>query len=91
MRGIWGSIINGISSVYIIVFVVIFCFPFGMPTSALTMNYACLITGGLTIFIAAWYFWKRSRGYTGPLMLIEEVKQEAAGPAGPEHRYDANA
>jgi choline transport protein len=71
-------IIYGISSIYIIVFVVIFCFPFSMPVTAPTMNYASLITGGLTIFVALWWFWKSKHGYTGPSVLLEEERRLSA-------------
>lgn len=64
-----GFIMNAIACVYIVVFIVIFCFPYSLPTTASTMNYASLITGGLSIFIAAWYFFG-CRGYTGPPALI---------------------
>ena len=65
MRGPIGFIVNGISCLYIIVFIVIFCFPFAMPVDAKTMNYDSLITGGLSIFVAAFWFW-RQRDYVGP-------------------------
>ncbi|KAF2753131.1 amino acid transporter [Pseudovirgaria hyperparasitica] len=58
-----------ISSAYIIVFVVIFCFPYSMPFSAQTMNYSCVITGGLSIFVSMWYIYKRKNGYVGAHVL----------------------
>ena len=66
MRGAWGYVANGISCVYIIVFIVIFCFPYALPVDALSMNYASLITGGLTIFVGLWWLWRGRRGYKGP-------------------------
>ncbi|KAF1810707.1 amino acid transporter [Eremomyces bilateralis CBS 781.70] len=71
LKGVFGYTLGIISCAYMAVFIVIFCFPFAMPVDALTMNYASLITGGLTIFIAAWWFWKSTRGYEGPKGLIE--------------------
>ena len=65
MRGAVGYVVNAVTCAYIVVFVVIFCFPFSMPVDAETMNYACLITGGLSIFIAAFWFW-RQKDYVGP-------------------------
>lgn len=63
--GNFGYIINTLSCIYIIAFVVIFCFPFSLPTDAASMNYASLMTGGLTIFVAInWFF--RMRSYEGP-------------------------
>ena len=65
MKGPIGFVINGIACLYIIVFVIIFCFPFSMPVSAATMNYASLMTGGLSLFVAGFWFWRR-REYEGP-------------------------
>lgn len=60
-----GYVINALSCVYILAFVVIFCFPFSMPTDAASMNYASLMTGGLSIFVAVWWLF-RMRSYEGP-------------------------
>ncbi|KAI4286704.1 MAG: hypothetical protein L6R35_004043 [Caloplaca aegaea] len=65
MKGAVGYVVNAISCLYIVVFIVIFCFPFGLPVGAPTMNYASLITGGLTLFVAAFYVWRR-KDYAGP-------------------------
>ena len=69
MKGMLGFIMNGTACVYIVVFIIIFCFPYYLPATALTMNYASLITGGLSIFTAAWYF-IGCREYTGPPALV---------------------
>ena len=69
MKGVWGYGANGISCVYIIVFVVIFCFPYALPVDASSMNYASLITGGLTIFVGLWWLWRGRRGYRGPKVI----------------------
>lgn len=65
MRGGVGYVVNGISCVYIAVFIVIFCFPFALPVNAATMNYNSLITGGLTLFVALFWVWRRKE-YVGP-------------------------
>ncbi|KAJ7880343.1 amino acid/polyamine transporter I [Mycena olivaceomarginata] len=71
-------VVGGIGCAYIVVFVVIYCFPYAMPFDAASMNYSCLITGGLTIFVGAWWFWIRNKGYVGPQALIERgVQMEA--------------
>ena len=66
MKGAWGHVVNGISCLYIIVFIVIFCFPYALPVDASSMNYSSLITGGLTIFVGLWWLWRGGRGYKGP-------------------------
>lgn len=62
-RGI-AEIVLTFSCIYIMAFVVIFCFPFFVPTDAMTMNYASLMTGGLTIFIALMLLVRKN--YVGP-------------------------
>lgn len=52
---------------------VIYMFPYSLPVSAPTMNYACVMSGGITMILAVLYMWKRKRGYVGP-----EVVQEAS-------------
>ena len=69
MRGAVGFVVNGVSCAYIVVFVVIFCFPFAMPVDAESMNYASLITGGLSLFVLAFWFVRRG-GYVGPKEVV---------------------
>ncbi|KAF2493840.1 amino acid transporter [Lophium mytilinum] len=68
-------VVLGVASAYIVVFVVIFCFPYSLPVSAVSMNYSCLITGGVTIFVGLWWIWKSKRGYVGPKALFEEERR----------------
>lgn len=65
MKGISGFLVNGIASLYIIAFVVIFCFPFSMPVNAMSMNYTSLITGGFSLFVGVFWFWRKG-DYEGP-------------------------
>jgi len=74
MKGPIGYIVNGISCLYIMVFIVIFCFPAAMPVSAVSMNYSSLITGGLTIFVAIFWFW-RQKDYVGPKKVDYSVQR----------------
>lgn len=72
MKGMSGFIVNGISCAYIIVFIIIFCFPFAMPVDAATMNYASLITGGLSLFVLAFWF-VRQKNYVGPKEVVLDI------------------
>ncbi|KAI4197742.1 MAG: hypothetical protein LQ350_005717 [Teloschistes chrysophthalmus] len=69
MRGAIGFIVNAVSCVYIVVFVVIFCIPFSLPVDAESMNYASLITGGLSLFVLAFWFVRRAT-YVGPRQVV---------------------
>ena len=83
MPGLVGYIVHGVSCSCIITVVIIYCFPYSLPVSALSMNYASLITGGLTIFVAAWWFWVGKRGYKGPPILeIHGVAVDAVDQVG---------
>ncbi|KAL8919464.1 MAG: hypothetical protein Q9208_006749 [Pyrenodesmia sp. 3 TL-2023] len=69
MKGAIGYIVNGISCAYIIVFIVIFCFPFALPVDAPSMNYASLISGGLSLFVLIFWF-VRQGTYVGPRQVV---------------------
>ena len=77
MKGITGFVVNGIACLYIVAFTVIFSFPFSLPVTAGTMNYTSLITGGLSLFIAAFWF-QRKRDYVGPQDLRGRALAEGA-------------
>ena len=82
MKGALGFVMNGIAVAYMVVWFVIYCFPFALPTTAASMNYACLIFGGLTILVAVWWFVGAGRnGYEGPKTMggvmtgVEDVRR----------------
>ena len=60
-----GWVVNGITCAYIVVFAVIFMFPAAKAVDAATMNWTCLMTGGVTLIIGGFWFVCR-KGYTGP-------------------------
>jgi choline transport protein len=74
-----GYTVNIISCLYIVVFVIIYCFPYAMPVAAANMNYSCLITGALTIFVGLWYL-VRSKRYVGPMALVHHEENVVAEP-----------
>jgi amino acid transporter len=65
-------VVAGLACAYMLVFIVIYCFPYAKPFDAASMNYSSLITGGLTIFVGAWWFWIKDKGYVGPGAIILE-------------------
>jgi len=72
MKGPIGLVVNTIACLFIIVFVVIFCFPFSLPVTAATMNYASLMTGGLSLLVASFWFW-RQKDYRGPTYVTVDA------------------
>ncbi|OJJ53815.1 hypothetical protein ASPSYDRAFT_161834 [Aspergillus sydowii CBS 593.65] len=63
-----GMAVNLVACGYIAVTVVIYCFPYALPTEAGSMNYTCLITGGLTILAGIWWLVHGRKNYVGPDM-----------------------
>lgn len=78
MKGMLGFVVNGIACAYMIVWFVIYCFPYFLPTDAQTMNYASLLWGGFTIFIAIWWFVSARKGYEGPPIVKDGGKVKVA-------------
>lgn len=66
LRGWVGYTCNIVSVLYLVVWGVIYSFPAALPTDAQSMNYACLIWGGLTIIVALLWAVKARTGYVGP-------------------------
>jgi hypothetical protein len=79
MNNTIGFVINILSCIYILAFVVIFCFPYALPVAAASMNYASLMTGGLSIFVAIWWFVRQGE-YEGPknIPLTDKALMEDA-------------
>lgn len=70
--GVMGMGVNLVACGYIVVTVVIYCFPYEMPTEAGHMNYTCLITGGLTVVAGIWWLVHGRKHYVGPDMEMFE-------------------
>lgn len=70
--GKFGYTFNIISCLYIIVFFVIYCFPYTLPTSAQEMNYTSVMTCGLAVLVAIWWFIHGRSKYRGP-QIIESI------------------
>ncbi|KAL8332160.1 hypothetical protein RB593_002484 [Gaeumannomyces tritici] len=87
MRGWVGFAVNGWACAYMMVWFVIYSFPASLPTSAASMNYACLIWGGLTVFVGMWWLWGARRGYEGPV-TTGGIETEAE-TVGVSHRHAA--
>ncbi|KAK8046302.1 cholin permease [Apiospora saccharicola] len=66
LRGWVGFVVNGIACAYMLVWIVVYSFPFSLPVDAQTMNYACVIWGGLTLLVSLWWLVVARHGYHGP-------------------------
>jgi choline transport protein len=74
-----GYCVNAISCAYIVVFVVIYCFPYSLPVTPANMNYSCLITGAMSIFAAVWWM-LRGSNYVGPQAMTDDGEHAHMGP-----------
>lgn len=74
--------VASIACSYIIVFNVIYMFPYVHPVTVTTMNYTCVMTGGTTILLAFWYLWKRNHGYEGPKVALDGHDDALKGLVG---------
>ena len=76
MKGALGFAVNGIACAYMITWFVIYAFPYYLPATPDTMNYASLLWGGFTILVTAWWFFRARKGYVGPPMVDGGVVTE---------------
>lgn len=82
--------VAGIASAYILVFNIIYMFPYVYPVGVESMNYACVMTGGITVLLTAWYLWKRSHGYVGPQLALDAQDDILKGVVGLSAKEEAN-
>lgn len=68
LKGPIGYVVNTVSVLFMLTFIVIFCFPFAMPVSLVYMNWTVVIFGGFTIIVAVFYIFLR-KGYEGPKVI----------------------
>lgn len=87
MKGALGYTVIGIACAYIIVFDIIYMFPFFLPVTADTMNYASALFGGITILLSLGYFWQRRMGYEGPHVVMEASDDIMTGIVQPHHHH----
>ncbi|TLS22525.1 uncharacterized protein PpBr36_09862 [Pyricularia pennisetigena] len=66
LKGWLGFALNGVACAYMVVWFVIYCFPFSLPVDAKNMNYASVIWGGTTTLAGLWWAFGARHGYQGP-------------------------
>ncbi|KAI5812304.1 amino acid/polyamine transporter I [Pyronema omphalodes] len=72
--GKWGFVINIISIGYIIITVVIFCFPYSFPVTLQSMNWTSVIVGVMISLITMWWFVSGRGRYRGPKYFKEAAE-----------------
>ncbi|WQF87810.1 Putative amino acid/polyamine transporter I [Colletotrichum destructivum] len=64
-----GNIINGLAVLFIVLFDVLFCFPFVLPTTEATMNWSGVILVGTVAITALWWMVHAAENYPGPKVM----------------------
>lgn len=81
-----GMAVNVVALLYITVTVVFFCFPLVLPATAQNMNYTSVITVGLMVLVAVWWFARARHVYHGPQYSFEAAERLSAFQSGKEGR-----
>lgn len=76
MKGWVGYAVNIVACAYLMVWFVIYCFPYALPVDAASMNYSCLIWGAFTVFAGLWWVFG-ARDYVGPQATGGLIQAEA--------------
>lgn len=86
-----GTLNNAYACVYMIFVIFWSVWPPETPVSASTMNYSVVVTGGVLIFSALWYFIRARRVYKGPLVDedVAGILRRAGAPVSGEDRVIA--
>ena len=87
--GKFGAIINGITIVWIVFAVVIFCMPVVIPVTPASMNYASVVFMFFALVSAIWYVVYARHHFTGPGSMDLQGEAPALGgtPAGEVHGH----
>lgn len=73
LRGLFGWIVHAWASGYMVVWFVVYCFPYALPTDAQSMNYSVVIWGGLTLLIGLWWLVAGRRRCLWPAAIESEL------------------
>lgn len=85
----WGTAVNVFSCAWTLLFTVIFCLPYYKKVTKDDINYANVITIGITCLIGGLWIGTKQRHFTGPVspnLLCHEATLEALTYVYTEHR-----
>ncbi|KAI5457587.1 amino acid/polyamine transporter I [Mariannaea sp. PMI_226] len=71
-----GTIVNGLAVSFIIIFDIFFCFPLALPFDSTTMNYNCVILGGVIFIAGLWWLGHARKHYSGPVFKDTVIHDE---------------
>ncbi|KAF2859427.1 amino acid transporter [Piedraia hortae CBS 480.64] len=82
LKGWSGHFVNAVACGYLVMWFVVYCFPFSLPTDRKKMNYGVVLWGGFTLIVAAWWVVTARKGYEGPPLVVPEEAQHEGGGGG---------
>lgn len=71
---VFGPFCNIFSSLWIMLFSVLFCFPVFLPVTAQNMNYLSVVAVGVCLFILALWWCGKRKTFTGPKIELEGLE-----------------
>lgn len=71
--GKFGYAVNGLSTAFVILFSITFCFPTAIPVAPSSMNYLVVVMAGGWILIAIFWWAGLRRSFTGPTVAIDAL------------------
>ncbi|CAK7226686.1 hypothetical protein SEUCBS140593_006326 [Sporothrix eucalyptigena] len=86
----FGTFVNIFSVAWIVLYIVLFCFPLSIPTSAMGMNYVSVVFVASMIFIGGlWWGAGKRTSFVGPQIGCEVLHGVNAGTAASDPATDA--
>jgi choline transport protein len=79
---IFGPFCNIFSTLWIMLFSVLFCFPVFLPVTAQNMNYLSVVAVGVCLFILALWWCGKRKTFTGPNIQLDGLEILSAANAG---------
>lgn len=71
--GRFGAFCNAFSTLWMLLYAVLFCFPAVIPTTVQSMNYVSPVVVGITLLIVAVWFGGKRKTFTGPVCAYSNV------------------
>ncbi|OHE91255.1 choline transporter [Colletotrichum orchidophilum] len=86
-----GYLINGLAVLFIVLFDILFCFPFVLPTTVATMNWSSVILVGTVAITGLWWAVHAVHHYPGPKVMGLYIDTEGVRPIATEKDVAAAA
>jgi len=87
--GKFGTPVNVLAVLFIILFNVLYCFPYAIPTTVVSMNYNAVILAGVFAITGLWWVVHAVRHYPGPKVMGLYIHDEIFGVDEATHHVDA--